>query len=85
MNLEISSDEESDAEDDSDSSFESDSEKAAKEPKCETRYYLNSTQFSSEYCSEFHYMGIKGGLPPSAVNQAVVLGTNNTQRCLINN
>ncbi|XP_035712827.1 uncharacterized protein LOC110863060 isoform X2 [Folsomia candida] len=75
VNLEISSDEESDAEDDSDSSFESDSEKAAKEPKCETRYYLNSTQFSSEYCSEFHYMGIKGGLPPSAVNQAVVLGT----------
>jgi hypothetical protein len=58
VDVEISSDEDDEDGSDSELEYSSDSDAPNTKQKYDTRYYLNSTQFSSEYCSEFHYMVI---------------------------
>lgn len=47
----------------------------------EMRFYLNSSQFSSNACSEFHYVGPSFSIPETSLTHGVVLGT--TIRCPI--
>jgi hypothetical protein len=81
VKTEILSDSEDESDSDSISSSSSGESDKLGEIRYQDRYYLNSSNFSSEFCSEFYHVGIKLGLSPDAVNRAVILGT--TLRCAV--
>lgn len=51
------------------------------EDEYKLRFYLDSLQFSSNACSEFHYIGPCLSIPMASINNGVVVGT--TIRCPI--
>jgi len=81
VKTEIVSDSEDESDSESVSSYSSEGSDSFHEIRYQERYYLNSTHFSSEFCSEFYHVGIKLGIPPDTLSRAVILGT--TVRCSV--
>jgi len=84
VEISLSDDEEED-EEDSNSDSEDEIKKAKNKMRLEEpkviRYFLDSSNFSSEFCSEFHYIGPKMGISWQSMQNAMVLSS--TVRCAV--